>query len=143
MTESLKYLHDVQFLSFPSLDGALTVFEGDQNIPFEIARTFVAHAPGGSSRGFHAHRKCLQLLVCLHGSIDVIIDDGREKQKISLENPAQGVLIPPTLWAEQNYSAENNILMVLCDRRYEREDYIRDRDQYLAFRGVDHLEGSS
>ncbi len=137
MTESLKYLHDVQVLSFPSLDGALTVFEGNQNIPFKIARTFVAHALGGSLRGFHAHHKCLQLLVCLHGSVDVIIDDGRERQKINLNNPTQGILIPPTLWAEQNYNAENNILMVLCDRGYEKEDYIRDRDQYLIFRGVE------
>jgi len=137
MAENLKFFGDVQVLSFPLLDGALTVFESNQNIPFEIARTFVAHASAGSSRGFHAHHKCLQLLVCLHGSVDVIIDDGRERQKISLDNPTQGILIPPTLWAEQNYSAENNILMVLCDRGYEKEDYIRDRDQYLLFRGVE------
>lgn len=134
MTEVLRSLSEVKTLSFPSFDEQLTVFEGNADVPFEIARAFVVHANGGSSRGSHAHKECSQLLVCLEGRVDVTVDDGTNSTTVCLDNPTDGLLIPPTLWAEQAYQADRNILMVLCDRPYEAADYYRDRDVYLSFR---------
>ena len=134
MTEALRSLNEVKSLSFPSFDEDLTVFEGNADVPFAIARTFVVHADGGTSRGSHAHKECSQLLVCLAGHVDVTVNDGIDSTTVGLDNPTDGLLIPPTLWAEQTYLDDRNILMVLCDRPYEAEDYIRDHDAYVAFR---------
>lgn len=61
-------------------------------------------------------------------------DDGRQQREIRLNGPAQGLLIPPTLWAEQIYEESNTALMVLCDKPYDGADYIRDYSQFLEFR---------
>jgi len=139
MKEELKYISDVQQLSFPSHAdklGTLTVFEEESILPFNISRTFVVNALVGSKRGAHAHRKCMQLIVCLHGSVDIIIGDGDKKKIFNLNNPTEGLLIPASIWAEQNYIANENILMVLCDRKYEEDDYIRDYDDFVTYRSL-------
>lgn len=130
---------DLTFIDFPKFseeNGTLIVFEGRTHIPFAVSRIFIVTADAGALRGQHAHRQCAQLLVCLQGACTVRCDDGRRERIVRLSDARQGLLIPPTLWGEQTYEEAGTTLMVLCDRPYEAGDYIRDRHQFLLFRGM-------
>ena len=136
--KSAKLLNIKQFLisNYSEENGQLIVVESKKDIPYSIQRSFVVFAGANQVRGQHAHEKCSQFLICLNGSVDVKCDDGRKKSSHSLTNPFQGLLIPPGIWSEQIYKDANSILLVLCDRKYEVEDYIRDYDYFLRFKDI-------
>jgi len=113
------------------------VFEGAAGaaqVPFSIARVFTVCANKGAVRGDHAHYRCTQLLVCLSGTILVTCFDGRLTETAFLESNGRGILIPPGIWATQEYQKDNSVMMVLCDRGYEPEDYIRDSRKFVDFK---------
>ena len=101
------------------------------DLPFVPQRSFVVFdVPSAEIRGEHAHRECHQLLTCVHGSVSVMVDDGRNRQAFHLDRPELGLHIPPMVWASQyNYSADA-VLLVLASRAYEPDDYIRDYGQF-------------
>jgi len=45
------------------------------------------------------------------------------------------LLIPPGIWAREDYLTDGAVLMVLCDRIYEEGDYIRDYDEFKTVAG--------
>jgi dTDP-4-dehydrorhamnose 3,5-epimerase-like enzyme len=128
-------LNSVKILDLPfdaANNGDLTVMESGSHIPFSIARVFVVRGHAGSTRGKHAHKLCTQFLTCPYGMVEVICTDGRQLRKYILDKPDVGLLIPPGIWAQQNYLVKDSVLTVLCDRIYESQDYIREYDQYIA-----------
>ena len=133
----LNSISAVQLLKLPfdcAENGDLTVIEGLAHVPFAIARVFVVRGKDGSVRGQHAHRACTQLLTCPYGSVEVRCDDGNMRAAYILDRPDVGLLIPPGIWAQQSYLVANSVLTVLCDRPYESEDYIRNYDDFKAYR---------
>ena len=46
--------------------------------------------------------------------------------EVVFESSGEGILTPPGMWAGQEYQKDNSVMVVLCDRGYEPEDYIRD-----------------
>ena len=114
-------------------NGSLVIIERTKDLPFTIARVFSVQAPAGSIRGQHAHKKCTQFLTCPIGEIEVICEDGKESVKFILDNPKKGILIPPGIWAEQNYRTSNSLLNVICDLDYDPNDYIRSYSEYKSF----------
>ena len=123
----------IVFDTFAALNGVLCVYESGAKVPFVVRRVFTVCAKAGNLRGNHAHRRCAQLLVCLVGRIKVSCDNGRYIKEYVLDDMASGLLIPPGVWATQDYLDNNAILMVLCDRGFEAEDYIRDYDDFKFF----------
>ncbi len=124
----------VKFPLFAESNGSLLVMEGGDVVPFEIARVFLVKADAGAIRGNHAHYECFQLLQCNNGSVSVKCDDGDKSVDFSLDEPNQGLLIPPGIWASQTYNDSNSILVVLCDQPFSETDYMRDYDEYLRYR---------
>lgn len=120
----------------PAENGDLVVVEGLVAIPFSIVRIFIVNAPAAAIRGQHAHRACAQFLICSRGRVEVSCDDGTATATYMLDRPNVGLLVPPTIWSEQVYCDPGSVLTVLCDRRYEAADYIRDYAVFKAFRGV-------
>jgi dTDP-4-dehydrorhamnose 3,5-epimerase-like enzyme len=117
---------EMQFRAFEDVNGVLCVYEGGQGVPFEIRRVFTISAKAGDIRGEHAHKKCTQLLVCLSGQVRVVCDSGSAVTSHLLDSCSAGLLIPPRVWASEEYLTDGAVLMVLCDRTYEADDYIRD-----------------
>jgi dTDP-4-dehydrorhamnose 3,5-epimerase-like enzyme len=117
-------------------NGDVVVMERVSHIPFVIVRVFVVIAPAGAVRGQHAHKQCTQFLTCPTGCVEIVCDDGLEKATYVLNQPGRGLLIPPSIWAQQIYRETHSVLTVLCDRPYEAEDYIREYPQFLAYRMV-------
>ena len=110
-------------------NGTLTPIEGDE-LPFSIERVFYIHdVPVGDVRGCHAHFKTEQLLLCLHGKVEVICKDGMNKKRFVLDSPQKGLYIPPLIWDEQIYG-EDAVLVSLCSTPYISSDYISEYDEY-------------
>lgn len=112
--------------------GSLVALEEGQNIPFEIKRVYyMFKTKEGVRRGLHAHRKLKQVAIAVRGSCRFVLDDGKERVEILLDNPAQGLLIESCMWREMYDFSEDCVLMVLADQLYDETDYIRDYDKFL------------
>lgn len=125
----------IRFPKHADMNGVLCVYESGREVPFDIRRVFTVSARTGDIRGNHAHRKCSQLLVCMAGEIRVACDDGVEVSHHLLNDVESGLLIPPGIWAREDYMTDGAVLMVLCDRIYEADDYIRDYDEFRTVAG--------
>ena len=112
--------------------GSLVALEEGQNIPFEIKRVYyMFKTKEDVRRGLHAHRKLKQVAIAVRGSCRFVLDDGKERVEILLDNPAQGLLIESCMWREMYDFSEDCVLMVLADQLYDETDYIRDYDKFL------------
>lgn len=114
-----------------------------EHIPFSIKRVYyILESNPQFARGHHAHKKTDQVLFCIQGSIKLILNDGRKRRKILLDNPSQGVLINRMIWHEMNDFKLNTILLVLASRIFEPDDYIRDYNQFLKLAHEKKKKGS-
>ena len=113
--------------------GTLRVIEGN-HVPFSIQRVFTVLANAGGKRGEHAHKKCNQLLTCVSGAIELLCDDGNQRQTIQLRPDSDGVWVKSGIWAEQTFLENHSVLLVICDQPYDESDYIRDYDEFLEWK---------
>ena len=113
--------------------GALSVAELGQGMPFTPRRIFFVYdVPSAEVRGEHAHRTCHQFLVCVRGSVSVLVDDGRAREHFRLDAPTLGLHVPARVWAAQFQYSSDALLLVLASEPYDPADYVRDYDEYLA-----------
>lgn len=118
--------------------GSLVALEEGRNIPFEIKRIYyLFKTKEGVRRGLHAHNKLKQLAIAVRGSCRFVLDDGKEKVEILLDNPAQGLLIESFMWREMYDFSDDCVLMVLADQLYDEADYVRDYNQFLKLTKVE------
>ena len=112
--------------------GSLVSLEACKNIPFEMKRVYyIYNTKTDESRGFHAHKELQQVLICVSGSCDVLLDNGKEKQTYHLNKPSQGIFVDKMIWREMHNFTEDCVLVVWASRYYEVEDYIRDYEEFL------------
>ena len=116
--------------------GYLSVVEGSLDIPFEIKRIYYLYMVPEVARGAHAHKELQQLLIATSGSVDVIMDDGVNKQTFHLDKPWKGLLIPPGLWRDLENFSGGAVLMCLASEHYDENDYIRQYADYLKYKGL-------
>lgn len=115
--------------------GALTVGEVPGELPFVPARYFaVFDVPSVELRGEHAHKRCEQFLICMHGSCRVMLDDGERRCEVTLDRPDMGVYMPAMIWGTQYRYSPDATLLVFASRPYEADDYLRSYDAFLAER---------
>lgn len=114
--------------------GQLVALEEFKDIPFEIKRVYYMYdTKEGVRRGFHAHKSLEQILICIHGSCKILLDNGTEKKIIPLESPYEGLYVSNNMWREMFDFSPDAVLMVLASDYYKEEDYIRDYDQFLKY----------
>lgn len=115
--------------------GNLTVVENGVTLPFDVKRVYYLYdVPGGESRGSHAHRQLEQLIIAASGSFTVVMDDGTNKKSFFLNRPYQGLYVKPGLWRDLVDFSSGAVCMVLASEVYQKEDYIRDYQEFLEFR---------
>ena len=121
----------IELQSFIDEAGSLVIGEVGEHIPFPIKRFFaITNVASGEKRGHHAHKQLNQVLVCLSGSLDVALNDGKRWWNETLDQPGQALHIPPMIWAEQTYAGPSTVLLVLCDDAYRESDYLRDFEDF-------------
>jgi acetyltransferase-like isoleucine patch superfamily enzyme len=111
--------------------GELAVAEFGSLLPFKPVRMFVVYnVPSKETRGEHAHKQCHQFLICLHGSVAVVVDDGHERREVALTDPREGLHLPPMVWGIQYKYTGDAVLLVLASHSYDPDDYIRSYASY-------------
>ena len=114
--------------------GQLVALEEYKDIPFKIKRVYyLFDTLEDVRRGFHAHRELEQILICIHGTCKVLLDDGADKKVVPLERPYEGVYVGPGLWREMYDFSPDAVLLVLASELYNEADYIRDYNEFLSY----------
>ena len=114
--------------------GQLVALEEFKDIPFQIKRVYYMYdTVPGVVRGHHAHKSLEQILICIHGSCKVKLDNGTEQKIIPLEKPYEGLYISNDMWREMYDFSSDAVLLVLASELYDESDYIRDYDAFLSY----------
>lgn len=130
---------DIKIIEIPKVHderGNLAVIEKNV-IPFAIQRVYYLYdVPSDAFRGGHAHKKLYQFLIPLSGSFDVHLEDGKNKQIVTLNKPNKGLLIVPGIWREIDNFSSGSVCLVLASEEFDEADYIRDFEGFLHLKGV-------
>ena len=114
--------------------GKLVAVETGKEIPFPIRRVYYIYDTGTDvARGFHAHKKLEQILICMHGSCKIRLDNGKEQVVVPLSDPAEGLYIGHAMWREMFDFSPDAVLVVLASELYDESDYIRNYDEFLTY----------
>lgn len=122
----------INLLQFRDDRGQLTIAECKDHIPFEIRRVyFISDVVKGSDRGGHAHRTLQQVIIAIHGSFDVHLDDGCIKKTIRLDSNQVGLYVGSMTWRLLNGFSDDAICLVLASNAYDNTDYYSDYSQFI------------
>ena len=118
--------------SFEDMRGALAVGQFDRDLPFVPQRFFLVYdVPTRETRGEHAHRTCAQFLVCVHGAVRVLADDGELREEFTLDAPDKGLHLPAMTWGTQYRYSADAVLLVYASQAYDPDEYIRSYDAFM------------
>jgi len=117
--------------------GNLSFFEHPNQLPFEIQRTYwIYDVPGGEIRGSHAFKEQQEFIIALSGSFDVVLNDGQNETKFSLNRSYYGLYIPSKVWRRLENFSTNSLALIVSDKMYDANDYIRDFDEFKNLKNV-------
>ena len=112
--------------------GQLVAIEAMKDLPFEVNRVYYIYDTlPGVRRGFHAHKELEQVILCVHGSCKIHLDNGYDTAEVTLDKPHEGLYISNDMWREMYDFSEGAVLLVLASRHYDESDYIRDYDKFI------------
>ncbi len=131
----LEIPHIIELPKILDKRGNLSFFESPKQLPFEIARTYwIYDVPGGEIRGSHAFKEQKEFIVALSGSFDVVLNDGTGDQVFSLNRSYYGLFVPNMYWRRLENFSTNSLALIVSDRLYSEDDYIRDFDKFKALK---------
>lgn len=112
--------------------GSLISLEQQKNIPFNIKRVYYIYGTRiNTTRGKHAHKNLKQIVVCVSGKCKFLLDDGKTKKIIKLDSPDKGLYIGKYIWREMYDFSQDCVLVVLVNKYYNENEYIRDYDEFI------------
>lgn len=125
----LPVIHDAR--------GDLTFIEGQNQIPFKIARVYYLYnVPTDSERGGHAHIELEQVIFALSGSFRLKVNDGNSKTEYLLRDPSRGIYLNKLTWRQIDCFSQGAVCMVLASKPYDEGDYIRNEGEFLKLVGL-------
>ncbi len=117
--------HIIKFKTFTDERGSLTVVE--KEVPFNIKRVYYIYGVKGKAvRGQHRHHKTIHALVCIKGSCEIYINDGKKKETHILNTPDQGLVLMPEDWHSMYNFSEDAVLLVFASEYYDPDEYIAE-----------------
>ena len=127
---------NIEIINIPKVEdyrGNLAIIEKEV-IPFEIKRVYYLYdVPSTAHRGGHAHKDQMEFLVALSGSFDVVLNDGKSKQTITLNKPDKGLLIKTNIWRELENFSSGAVCLVIASDVFNEDDYIRNFDDFVTY----------
>ncbi|MBC7384382.1 MAG: WxcM-like domain-containing protein [Bacteroidia bacterium] len=132
-------INDAHIINLPKIldnRGNLSYFESEKDIPFEIKRVYwIYDVPGGEQRGGHSYKKNKEMIIALSGSFDVVINDGFEEKKITLNRSYSGLYVPNGIWRHMENFSTNSLALIVASENYEAADYERDSAHFVLSKG--------
>lgn len=129
----LQKIRIIDLPKFKDERGNLSFIEGDNHIPFKIARSYwIYDVPGGEIRGGHAYKENEEFIVALSGSFDVVLDDGKERRVFSLNRSYFGLYVPKCVWRQMQNFSTNSLALILASTSFDVNDYIYDYDWFKS-----------
>lgn len=112
--------------------GKLLPIEYD-DIPFVVRRTYIiTETSEGIIRGKHAHYNLEQIIICLKGEVEIVLDDGNKQSTFALKGLGEAVRIKGIVWRELQRFSSDCVLMILASQNYDESDYIRCYEKFLS-----------
>lgn len=125
---------DVKIIDFPKIldvRGNLSFLQNFDQIPFEIQRVYwIYDVPGGEYRGGHAYQSLQEVIVALSGSFDVVLNDGTEARKYTLNRSYYGLYVPKMMWRHLENFSTNSLAFIAADQAYDEKEYLRNYEEY-------------
>jgi len=122
-------MKEPKLIELPKIEdnrGNLSFIEGNVHVPFEIQRVYwIYDVPGGEVRGGHAYKTLHEYIVALSGSFDVVLNNGKKKQKWTLNRSYYGLYVPNMVWRSLENFSTNALCMILASEHYSENNYIR------------------
>jgi len=107
--------------------GTLHPFDFNE-MPFKPCRSFViTGTSAGSTRGGHGHRTAQQMLICLHGRIEILMREGSQEATVVLEPNSFGLVFGPGIWCQQKYLLAGSILLTFTNEPFDPSSYIQHK----------------
>ena len=133
-------IEDVKLIELPRFmdpRGNLSFVEQNNHIPFEIQRTYwIYDVPGGEDRGGHAYKTTDEFIIAIAGAFDVIIDDGVNIKKYTLNRSYFGLYIPKGLWRKLSNFSTNSLALEFANTKYDSNDYITDYEDFKKHKNI-------
>jgi dTDP-4-dehydrorhamnose 3,5-epimerase-like enzyme len=112
--------------------GNLSFLQNEDHLPFSIQRVYwIYDVPGGETRGGHAYRVMQEFIIALSGSFDVVLFDGKEEKKFTLNRSYYGLYVPKMVWRSMENFSTNALAFVASDSLYNEQDYIREKESFI------------
>lgn len=121
--------------SFADDRGVISVM--DRELPFGVKRIFwLHHIAEGKDRGAHALIDSTEIIVAVHGSFVVDLDDAVNKTDVLLDSPERGLIIRPGIWFRTHSYKNDGVTLVIAEDEYTRDRYTYDYEEFKRLRGV-------
>jgi oxalate decarboxylase/phosphoglucose isomerase-like protein (cupin superfamily) len=131
-------IEGVQNIALPVINdarGNLSFFENNNQIPFDIKRTYwIYDVPGGEVRGGHAFKKSHELIVALSGSFNVVLNDGNNEVIYSLNRSNNGLYVPNLIWRSLVNFSTNSLALIVSNIEYDSKDYITNFETFKTLK---------
>jgi len=131
-------LENIKIIDLPKIlddRGNLSFLESNNHVPFEIKRVYwIYDVPGGDNRGGHSYFKNEEVIIALSGSFDVVLDDGFETKKFTLNRSYFGLYIPNGIWRHLENFSTNSLAFIAASHEYNESDYLRNYDDFKLFK---------
>lgn len=125
----------VDIPTFVDERGAISVL--DKELPFEVKRVFwLHHIMEGKDRGAHALLDSSEIMVAVHGSFMVDLDDTENKTSVILDDSSKGIMIRPGIWFRTHGYKDDGVSLILAEEEYARDKYTYDYEEYKKLRTI-------
>lgn len=122
---TVKHCILVDVAMFTDERGAISVM--DKELPFGVKRVFwLHHIADGKERGAHALLDSSDIMVAVHGSFVVDLEDGTTLKSVLLDKPSKGLIIRPGIWFRAHSYTDDGVSLILAEEEYARNKYAYD-----------------
>lgn len=129
-------MNKVKLIDLPKIPddrGNLSFLQNQDHVPFDIQRVYwIYDVPGGEQRGGHAYRSMQEFIIALSGSFDVVLFDGKEEKKFTLNRSYYGLYVPSMIWRSMENFSTNALAFMATDQLFSEKEYIRDMQEYKS-----------
>lgn len=129
-------VQDCNIIDIPTFTderGAISVM--DKELPFHVRRVFwLHHIADGKDRGEHALLDSTEIIVAVHGSFEVDLDDTVSKTSVLLDSPDKGLVIRPGIWFRTHSYKNDGVSLILAEEEYARDKYTYDYEEFKRLR---------